>query len=610
MPNNKAQANNTYLPKSPYFYYDRLAENLNLDASKFWKLSWAEGSKNPLERITEYSKGALDRNIHSLAQFDDIRLIKIEELEPGETYDPASITQQDPLIETVIHGTRRIPTSKNDYKYELLVDKQITNDAGITLTKSFQTLDAEDVKIIKEGEEDSLLSQSSLYWQYLEAFFEALPFTSTSNDWKLEEDFNGDEVSRSALDLHFGIDQTIDYYFEQFNRNSIDNAGSTVIALHRPLEFNDQDEELSGLNAFASGSFEYDGFHFERIAFFDGITRENGKTLDISGKVFANLKTVGHELTHNVITSEGGLNYWGKSGALNEGIADILGSNIYANTYGEDDQGTPTWDWLMAIGDIDGEPDPKLSRLLSNPGVYDQPDTYGGENWHDPLGIDGDEDSGGVHINSGVLNYWYVLAVEGSGNNGYGKVHSDQLFGSHENYTNDNGYIYDVEGIGMEKMQGVVYHALTDILIDNYGERATFKDAREATIEAAEQLTNPEIANLYPGVPILNAADVDTVIAAWDAVGVNGGLEALVGDDSNNPNLTQSGWSDVRLKEDIQLIGKSQSGVNIYSFKYKHRDGMYEGVMAQEVPWARKMTVTGFYMVDYNKLDVDFKKLN
>ena len=71
-----------------------------------------------------------------------------------------------------------------------------------------------------------------------------------------------------------------------------------------------------------------------------------------------------------------------------------------------------------------------------------------------------------------------------------------------------------------------------------------------------------------------------------------------------------SKWSDIRLKEDIQLIGKSQSGINIYRFKYKHTNGIYEGVMAQEVPWARKMTDTGFYMVDYNKVDVDFRRVN
>ena len=71
-----------------------------------------------------------------------------------------------------------------------------------------------------------------------------------------------------------------------------------------------------------------------------------------------------------------------------------------------------------------------------------------------------------------------------------------------------------------------------------------------------------------------------------------------------------SGFSDARLKEDIQLIGKSPSGINIYSFKYKHTDGTYEGVMAQEVPWAREMTDTGYYMVDYSKVDVEFRRLN
>tara|TARA_Y100000310_G_scaffold320006_1_gene375963 strand:+ start:3055 stop:5223 length:2169 start_codon:yes stop_codon:yes gene_type:complete len=69
-------------------------------------------------------------------------------------------------------------------------------------------------------------------------------------------------------------------------------------------------------------------------------------------------------------------------------------------------------------------------------------------------------------------------------------------------------------------------------------------------------------------------------------------------------------FSDIRLKEDIQLIGKSQSGINIYRFKYKHTDGIYQGVMAQEVPQAREMTNIGFYMVDYSKLDVEFRRLN
>ena len=70
------------------------------------------------------------------------------------------------------------------------------------------------------------------------------------------------------------------------------------------------------------------------------------------------------------------------------------------------------------------------------------------------------------------------------------------------------------------------------------------------------------------------------------------------------------GVSDIRLKEEIQLIGRSQSGINIYRFKYKFTDGMYEGVMAQEVPWAAELTDSGYYIVDYNKVDVEFRRLN
>jgi hypothetical protein len=65
--------------------------------------------------------------------------------------------------------------------------------------------------------------------------------------------------------------------------------------------------------------------------------------------------------------------------------------------------------------------------------------------------------------------------------------------------------------------------------------------------------------------------------------------------------------SDVRLKQDINLIGQSPSGLNIYTFKYKGNDnGTYQGVMAQEVPNASILGEDGFYKVDYSKLDVEF----
>jgi hypothetical protein len=71
--------------------------------------------------------------------------------------------------------------------------------------------------------------------------------------------------------------------------------------------------------------------------------------------------------------------------------------------------------------------------------------------------------------------------------------------------------------------------------------------------------------------------------------------------------------SDMTLKENINLVGKSKSGINIYEFDYinkKYGNGRYRGVMAQEVPSASIVGPEGTLMVDYSKLDVQFEKLN
>ena len=67
--------------------------------------------------------------------------------------------------------------------------------------------------------------------------------------------------------------------------------------------------------------------------------------------------------------------------------------------------------------------------------------------------------------------------------------------------------------------------------------------------------------------------------------------------------------SDIRLKEDIKLVSKSPSGINIYNFKYKGDGKTYQGVMAHQVPHASIVNDEGYLMVDYNKLDVQFKEV-
>ena len=68
--------------------------------------------------------------------------------------------------------------------------------------------------------------------------------------------------------------------------------------------------------------------------------------------------------------------------------------------------------------------------------------------------------------------------------------------------------------------------------------------------------------------------------------------------------------SDIRLKEDIKLVSKSPSGINIYNFKYKGDGKTYQGVMAHQVPHASIVNDEGYLMVDYNKLDVEFKEIH
>jgi len=68
--------------------------------------------------------------------------------------------------------------------------------------------------------------------------------------------------------------------------------------------------------------------------------------------------------------------------------------------------------------------------------------------------------------------------------------------------------------------------------------------------------------------------------------------------------------SDRRLKQNIVPVGQSPSGINIYQFNYLwDSHNTYQGVMAQEVPYASVMSDAGYYLVDYSKVDVEFRSI-
>jgi len=70
--------------------------------------------------------------------------------------------------------------------------------------------------------------------------------------------------------------------------------------------------------------------------------------------------------------------------------------------------------------------------------------------------------------------------------------------------------------------------------------------------------------------------------------------------------------SDRRLKKNINKTGKSPSGLNIYSFEFKdskYGEGLFQGVMSDEIPQEAVISKDGYDTVDYGMLDVEFKQI-
>jgi len=92
-----------------------------------------------------------------------------------------------------------------------------------------------------------------------------------------------------------------------------------------------------------------------------------------------------------------------------------------------------------------------------------------------------------------------------------------------------------------------------------------------------------------------------------------GEIQSLRQAEAANRNFLQQILSDRRLKKNIELIGQSPSGINIYNFEYKnpiHGEGLYQGVMSDDIPQKAVInTGMGYDMVDYSQIDVKFRKI-
>jgi len=261
----------------------------------------------------------------------------------------------------------------------------------------------------------------------------SVDFTNVSITW----DNIDPALDQYATDAHLAAESTYDFYWTNFNRNSIDNAGLKLISyVHY---------DVSLVNAFWDG---------QEMNYGDGDATSGITPL-------TSLEIGGHEITHGLTQYTANLNYQDESGGLDESFSDCMGVSIRQFI-----KQLSSVDYL--IGDEIGGSSP--FRSMANPKLYQQPNTYFGQYWAPAGGAD----NGGVHTNSGVQNYWYYLVSHGGSG------------------TNDNGQAYHVTGIGIDKAAAITFRNLTVYLIPS----SQYADARTYSIQAAIDLygaCSPEV---------------------------------------------------------------------------------------------------------------------
>ena len=124
-----------------------------------------------------------------------------------------------------------------------------------------------------------------------------------------------------------------------------------------------------------------------------------------------------------------------------------------------------------------------------------------------------------------------------------------------------------------------------------------FADGHETTAadeDAAAEAAPMGSANVNWLVPLAALAVIAVIVAT---------------DDDDPPVVV----SDMRLKTDIEPIGRTVHGLTEYRFRYVGSDATYAGVMAQDVLHVMPEAVTtgplGYYRVDYQMLGVEMRQL-
>jgi Zn-dependent metalloprotease len=224
---------------------------------------------------------------------------------------------------------------------------------------------------------------------------QALPGTAVRNEG------SSPVADPSVNEAYDGLGDTFDFYYNVYQRNSIDNAGLRLNAtVHYGTKYD---------NAFWNG---------QEMIFGDGDNVIfNGFTSSVD--------VIGHELTHGVTGSEANLNYQGQSGALNESISDVFGSLVKQFIL---NQTADKADWLIGAGLLAKGIHGVALRSMKAPGTaYDDP-VLGKDDQPADMAhyVHTASDNGGVHTNSGIPNHAFFLAATNLG--GYAWVKAGHIW--------------------------------------------------------------------------------------------------------------------------------------------------------------------------------------
>ena len=247
-----------------------------------------------------------------------------------------------------------------------------------------------------------------------------------------------------------GLGCTYNLYRDAYDRASIDGQNMPLLAsVHYGKNYD---------NAFWDST---------RLVFGDG----DGQ---IFNRFTASLSVIGHELTHGVTQYTANLVYRGQSGALNESVSDVFGALVeqYAHQ-----QSAEEATWLIGEGLFTKEVRGTALRSMKAPGTAYNDDVLGKD--PQPATMAGyvttEDDSGGVHLNSGIPNHAFYLAATAIG------------------------------GMAWEGAGRIWYNTLTGGTLAATSDFAQFA---EATLTAATHVYG------------VNSLEHRAVAGAWDAVGV------------------------------------------------------------------------------------------